>query len=297
MPKAIALFICSIGMSTTKIGWIGLGTMGIPMSQQLIKAGYPLTVYNRNKAKEASLKEQGANTASTPAELIRQVDVVVIMVTDDKAIHEIFNGNNGLLNSGASGKTIINMSTVSPAISKQMAELCNEQGNHYLDAPVSGSVKQAETAQLVIMVGGDKAVFEQVKPILTAMGKMANHVGDVGAGNVAKLAINTLLSIQTQGLAEALLLARQNGIEPGTLMELLNNGAMASPYMKIKGEAILNDNYTAAFSLKNIAKDLRLSKDIGLATPLGEAALKTFTEAENKFGDEDLIAVKKYLDK
>ncbi|MBD1392716.1 NAD(P)-dependent oxidoreductase [Mucilaginibacter glaciei] len=284
-------------MSTTKIGWIGLGTMGIPMSQQLISAGYPVTVYNRSKDKEATLKKQGADTAATPAALFQQTDVMIIMVTDDNAINEIFTGKEGLLSAGVNGKIIINMSTVSPSISKEMAALCKEQGNRYLDAPVSGSVKQAETAQLVIMAGGDAAIFEQVKPVLDKMSKMATHVGDVGAGNVAKLAINTLLSIHTQGLAEAVLLAKQNGIEAATLMELLNNGALASPYMKIKGDAILADNYKAAFSLKNIAKDLRLSKDIGLSTPIGEAALKTFGAAEHEFGNDDLIAVKKYLDK
>ncbi|RFZ83308.1 NAD(P)-dependent oxidoreductase [Mucilaginibacter terrenus] len=283
-------------MSTTHIGWIGLGLMGIPMSQQLLKAGYPVTVYNRNKDKEAALKEQGAQTASTPAELIQQTDVVVIMVTDDKAINELFNGNTGLLTAGVSNKIIINMSTVSPAISKEMAAKAREQGNHYLDAPVSGSVKQAETAQLVIMAGGEETVFEQVKPILEKMGKAAVYLGETGAGNTAKLAINTLLSLHAQGLAEAILLAKNNGIQLEVLLSLLNNGALANPFMKIKGEAIINDNYAAAFSLSNIVKDLKLAKDIGLKTPMGEAALDTFSSAAEQYGDDDLIAVMKYLE-
>lgn len=284
-------------MSKTKIGWIGLGTMGIPMSQQLVKAGYPVIVYNRSKDKEASLKEQGAATASTPADLIKQTDLAIIMVTDDNAIREIFTGADGLLKADATGKTIINMSTVSPAISKEMAALCQQQGNHYLDAPVSGSVKQAETAALVIMVGGDAEVFAQVEPVLKTMGKMATHIGDVGSGNTAKLAINTLLSFHAQGLAEAVILAQNNGITADVLLDLLNNGALANPFMKIKGDAILNDNYQPAFSLKNIAKDLRLAQDIGLNTPMGQTVLKTFGDAEQQFGDEDLIAVKKYLNK
>jgi 3-hydroxyisobutyrate dehydrogenase len=284
-------------MNTTKIGWIGLGTMGIPMSQQLVTAGYPVTVYNRSKEKEEALKQQGADTASTPAALLQQTDVVIIMVTDDNAIREIFSGENGLLSVGTTGKIIINMSTVSPAISKEMAALCIKQGNHYLDAPVSGSVKQAETAQLVIMVGGDEKAFEQVKPVLEKMGKMAIHIGEVGAGNTAKLAINTLLSFHTQGLAEAVILAKQNGIETETLLNLINNSALANPFMKIKGDAILSNNYKAAFSLKNITKDLRLAKDIGLSTPMGEAVLKSFSDAEAEFGNEDLIAIKKHLEK
>lgn len=284
-------------MKNTRIGWIGLGLMGTPMSQQLIKAEYHVTVYNRNKSKEAAAKELGAETAASPAELILQTDVIIIMVTDDNAINQIFHAEGGLLGAKASGKVIVNMSTVSPAISKEIAALCIAQGNHYLDAPVSGSVKQAETAQLVIMVGGDAAAFEQVKPALESMGKSTTLIGDVGAGNVAKLAINTLLSIHAQGLAEAVVLAKQNGIAPETLLTLLNSGALANPFMKIKGAAILNDNFTAAFSLNNIVKDLKLAKDIGLSTPLGEAALETYEAAQAEFGEEDLIAVLKQVEK
>jgi 3-hydroxyisobutyrate dehydrogenase len=283
-------------MNTTKIGWIGLGLMGNPMSQQLLKAGYPLTVYNRHKDKEAELKEQGAGTASTPKELLQQTDVVIIMVTDDKAIREIFTGENGLLSANTTDKIIINMSTVSPAVNKEMAELCEQQGNHFLDAPVSGSVKQAETAQLVIMAGGEAKVFEKVKPVLEAMGKMVVNVGATGTGNAAKLAINTLLSFYTQGLAEAVILAKNNGIQPETLLNLLGNAAIANPYTKLKGDSIINNNFKAAFSLKNIVKDLQLSRDIGLNTPLGQTALKTFEDAQQQFGDEDLIAIYKYLD-
>lgn len=283
-------------MNTTKIGWIGLGLMGTPMSQQLLKAGYPLTVYNRSKDKEAGLKEQGANTASSPKELLPQSDVVVIMVTDDKAIRDIFDGEDGLLAAEGSEKVIINMSTVSPAISKEMAQRCQQHGLSYLDAPVSGSVKQAETAQLVIMAGGEQSVFEKVKPVLETMGKLAVNVGDTGAGNAAKLAINTLLSFYTQGLAEAVILAKNNGIAPEVLLELLGNAAIANPYTKLKGEAIVNDNFKPAFSLKNILKDLKLSRDIGLTTPLGKTALETFEAAAEQHGDEDLIAIYKYLD-
>ncbi|MDB5142452.1 MAG: 6-phosphogluconate dehydrogenase [Mucilaginibacter sp.] len=282
-------------MSTTKIGWIGLGKMGIPMSQSLIKAGFPVIVYNRSKEKEESLKASGADVASSPAALIQQAEVVIIMVTDDKAINDIFKGDNGLLGSGTSGKIIINMSTVSPAISKEMAAACEQQGNHYLDAPVSGSVKQAQEAQLVIMAGGDEGTFEKSKPILEKIGRMALRVGDTGAGNTAKLAINTLLGIQAQGLAEAVIFAQQNGIKNTDLMTLINNSALGSPFIKIKGEAIVNSNFNPMFSLSNIAKDLRLAKDIGLSTPLGEVAYQTFQDAERALGDKDIIAVYKQI--
>ncbi|MDB5155113.1 MAG: 6-phosphogluconate dehydrogenase [Mucilaginibacter sp.] len=282
-------------MNTTKIGWIGLGKMGIPMSQQLIKAGYPVTVYNRSKEKEASFKSQGIATAASPALLLPASDIVIIMVSDDKAINDIFQGENGLLSAKTSGKIIINMSTVSPAISKEMAALCLQQGNHYLDAPVSGSVKQAEEGQLVIMVGSKEDTFEQAKPILEKIGRLAMLVGDTGAGNTAKLVINTLLGVYAQGLAEAVVFARQNGIKNTDLLTLINNSALGSPFIKIKGDAIINDNYNAAFALKHIAKDLRLAKDLGLNTPLGRVAFETYQEAEPALGEEDIISVIKQI--
>jgi 3-hydroxyisobutyrate dehydrogenase len=284
-------------MNTVKTGWIGLGKMGIPMSQQLIKAGYPLSVYNRSKDKEEVFKARGIGTAASPALLLKDADVVFIMVSDDRAINDIFYGDEGLLAAKVSGKIIINMSTVSPAISKEMAVVCKEHGNYYLDAPVSGSVKQAEDAALVIMVGGEAVAFEQAKPILEKMGKLVMLVGDTGAGNVAKLAINTLLGIVAQGLAETVTLAQQNGINAEALTTLIGNSALGSPFIKIKGDAIVNNNYNAAFALKHIVKDLRLAKDLGLATPLGETAYQTYQGAEAAFGEEDIIAVIKQVGK
>jgi 3-hydroxyisobutyrate dehydrogenase len=280
----------------TKIGWIGLGRMGIPMSQRLLNGGYPVTVYNRSKGKEEILLSRGATVALSPAQLMEQADVIVIMVSNDQAIRDIFAGNNSLLSSGIGGKIVINMSTVSPGISKEMAELCRQLGNHYLDAPVSGSVKQAESGGLVVMVGGEDAVFQEVKPILDQLGKLSIRVGDNGAGNITKLAVNTLLGIMSQGLSETILFARENGIETQDLLTVIHNSAMGNVYMKIKGDAILQNNFQAAFALKHIAKDLRLAKECGLNTPIGETAYKTFQEAEIDFGEEDIIAVIKKIE-
>jgi len=282
-------------MNTTKIGWIGLGNMGIPMAEQLLKADYAVTVYNRSKEKEAALKEMGALIAETPKNLISQTEVIILMVSDDAAIEQIFNGPEGLFSVEISGKIIVNMSTVSPAISKEMAALCKEKGAEYLDAPVSGSVKQAETGQLVIMVGGDEAAFEQVKPILEKMGKMVVRLGDAGVGNVAKLAINSLLALYTQGLAETVVFANQQGIKTEDLLNLLNNGAIANVFTKIKGDAIIADNYKPAFALKHIVKDLNLAKAIGLNSPLAKTTLQTFEAATTRYGEEDLIAVIKQV--
>jgi len=281
----------------TTIGWIGLGTMGVPMVKRLLEADYPVTVYNRTNAKAEALSEYTVSVVLSPAELFLQSEIIIIMVSDDNAIRDIFTGANGLLSSGVNGKVIINMSTVSPEISKEMAELCLKQGNQYLDAPVSGSVKQAEAGLLVVMVGGEEAVFEHAKPVLDHLSKLTIRVGNNGAGNSAKLAVNALLGIMSQGLAEVVLFAQSNGIESGDLLNIINNSAMGNVYMKIKGEAILENKFQAAFALKHIAKDLRLAKQSGLNSPLGDTIYKTFLEAEKEFGDEDIIAVIKKLEK
>lgn len=284
-------------MNTTRIGWIGLGNMGIPMAQQLLKAGYPLTVYNRNPEKAKLLQQAGAAIASTPSELTRQSDVIFIMVSDDEATSAVLVDEHGVLQEDSTGKIIVNMSTVSPGINRAMNTFCTKLGCSYLDAPVSGSVKQAETGQLVIMAGGERAVFEQVKPILLHLGKLAMLVGDHGSGNAAKLAINTLLGIHALGLAEATLFALQNNISPADLFTLFEHSALGNIFMKIKGDAILQGNYKAAFALKHIAKDLQLAAMEGLSSPLADTANQVFTEATSTHGEEDIIAVIRHLHK
>jgi 3-hydroxyisobutyrate dehydrogenase len=284
-------------MNTISIGWIGLGNMGTPMSQRLITAGYPVAVYNRNKEKETTLRAAGATTAATPAELASQTAVIFTMVSDDQAIRDIFQGDNGLLKAGTTGKLIINMSTVSPATSREMAAACEKQGSQYLDAPVSGSVKQAQEGQLVIMAGGNTTAFEQATPILQHLGRLVLRIGDAGAGNTAKLAINLLLGFHAQGLAEATLFARTHGVRTEDFLNIFNNSALGNVFGRIKGDAILQDNYKPAFALKLIAKDLRLAKAEGWNTPLAETTWQSFQQAEPGFGDHDIIAILQWLTK
>jgi 3-hydroxyisobutyrate dehydrogenase len=282
-------------MSNSKLGWIGLGNMGIPMSKQLIKAGFDLTVYNRNPLKTEELVKLGSKTAANPSQLIDGAEIVLIMVSDDQAVVDIFTGDKGLLKSTATHKTIVNMSTISPSISREMASLCKKNGHNYLDAPVSGSVKQAEEGQLVIMVGGDEATYQKVATVFSHLGKISSLVGETGAGNIAKLAINTLLGIQAQGLAEAVNFAENNGIQKTDLLNLINNSALGSVFIKIKGEAIISQNFNAVFALKHIAKDLRLAKAEGINSPLADTVLQSFQEAEATHGDQDIIAIANYL--
>jgi 3-hydroxyisobutyrate dehydrogenase len=279
----------------TGIGWIGLGKMGMLMAQRLLKHGFTLSVYNRTPGKEEILVSQGAVVASSPEDMMRLTDIIIVMVTDDQATRDIITGNDGLLSSGINGKIIINMSTVSADVSKEMAVLCLQQKNHYLDAPVSGSLKQAENGELVIMAGGEEAVFDRVKPVFDILGKLSIRVGNTGAGNIAKLAVNVFLGIITQALSESLVYAKNNGIDTRDLLNIINSGAMSNAYVKIKGDAILQDKYQPAFALKHIVKDLKLAIDSGFHYPLGETAYETFRKAEFEFGEDDIISINRYI--
>lgn len=284
-------------MEKMNIGWIGLGNMGIPMVKQLISAGYKVSVYNRTKGKEKLLNNQKIETVSSPLELTKQADIILLMVSDDAAVMEVFTASDGLLNGNTAGKIFVNMSTVSPSISKEMEAQCKQKDCFYLDAPVSGSVKQTEDGALVIMVGGNKLAYDKVKPLFDSLGKLSLHLGPCGAGNSAKLAVNILLGIITQGLAEVVLFAKQLNVNPEDLLTIVGNSAMGSPYIKIKGEALLNGNYQAAFALKHLAKDLRLAGNSGLNSPLGTLASQHFQEANLAgLGEKDVIAISKFLD-
>jgi 3-hydroxyisobutyrate dehydrogenase len=244
-------------------------------------------------------KEIGVSVAESPAALVDSSDFVITMLADDAALTEIYTGAGGVL-SGKPGNGLlcIDMSTVSPETTKKLAALCAEKGIAYLDAPVSGSVKPAEDAQLIIMAGGSRADFDKAQPIFNALGKASLLLGPNGAGNNAKLAINLFLAITIQGFSEAILFAQKNGIDTAQFLDIVNNGAVGSGLTKLKSGAILADNYKAAFALKHLVKDLRLAQSQGMDLPAGEAVLATFEQAlAGGLGDEDMIAIIKELGK
>ncbi len=283
-----------------KIGFIGLGNMGIPMVKNLVQAGYEVTVYNRTVDKAYALKEEiDVKVAERVAELPQNADVIISMLTNDAAVRAVYEGSEGIFQSAIKrGLIVIDMSTVSPETSRELAKAAAQNGIFYLDAPVSGSVKPAAEGQLVIMVGGDAEPFNSAKPVLEVLGKSATLLGDHGAGNVAKLAINLFLGISIQGLSEATIFAAKNGIAPEALLPLLNSSAVGSGLTKIKSDNIINGDYKAAFALKLLQKDLGLAADMGMNSVLGTAVLDTLQKAmDSGLADEDMVAVYKYLEK
>lgn len=283
-------------MALKTIGWIGLGNMGLPMVKNLIKAGFEVFVYNRTAAKAAPLVEAGASLAGSPRELWEKADTVITMVADDGALRQVHEGPDGLLAGAVNGKTVIDMSTVSPATTRELAAKLAEKGVDYLDAPVSGSVKPAELGQLVIMVGGKKAVYEAGVPIFEKLGKAAFYLGEQGSGNNAKLAINLFLSFTMQGLSEAVNFAREKGVAPAEMMAVINESAVSSVFTKLKTPNFVNDQYPAAFALKLMAKDLRLVKEQGMHSPGGLAIEESYRQATAEgLGEEDLSAIIKFI--
>jgi 3-hydroxyisobutyrate dehydrogenase len=280
------------------IGWIGLGNIGTPMVKNLIKAGFGVTVYNRTASKSAALsKEMKVTVAASPAELVESSDVIITMLSDDEAVKQIYEGENNIFSAQRDKElTMVDMSTVSPETTKYLAGLCAAKGISYLDAPVAGSIKPAEEAQLVIMVGGEEKIYEKVKPVFDAMGKMSVYLGENGKANVAKLSINLMLGIVAQGLAEAVVFARKNGLDAEQLLPLINASAVGSGVTKMKTDNIINNDYKAAFSLNLLHKDIRLAVENGMDTPAGQSLYHTLQAAKEKgYEDEDMISLLKYL--
>jgi 3-hydroxyisobutyrate dehydrogenase len=270
--------------------------MGMPMAKNLLKAGFEVTVYNRTAARAAPLREAGARLAVSAAAIWADADIVITMVSDDGALREIHEGKDGLLAGAQSGKLVIDMSTVSPVTSRELAAAMAGKGIDYLDAPVAGSVKPAELGQLVIMVGGKKEVYESALPIFGKLGKASFLLGEQGAGNIAKLAINTLLAFNMQGLAESVLFAKEKGIRPEAMLAVIGESALANPLIKMKSVNLAESNFQAAFALKHLAKDLRLALGQGLHTPGGITLHDSYQQAlAAGWGDKDISAIFPFL--
>lgn len=285
-------------MKQLKLGWIGLGNMGNPMVKNLLKAGFEVAVFNRTKNKEKELIDIGASSASSPQALMETCDVVFTMLSNDEAVKNIFEGELGLLSQPPAEKLIIDMSTISPETSRYLSAKCSVQDINFLEAPVSGSVKPAQDGTLIILVGGTDKNFEKAKPYFDILGKLSVHVGGAGVGSSAKLAINYLLGLNLQGLAETVLFAEKNGVSKNNMLTIINEGACGNGITKLKGTAILNNEYPAAFALKHLVKDLNLAKDAGLNSPLINPLAATYNAAQKEgLGEEDAMAIMKFLQK
>ena len=251
-----------------RVGLIGLGIMGAPMARNLLKAGFPLTVWNRTRAKADALRKDGAKTAATPRDLAREVDVLVVMVTNSPDVEAVLFGKDGAAEGARSGQLWIDMSTISPEVERSIAERAAAKGVRTLDAPVSGGEVGAIEARLSIMVGGDDADDARARPIFDALGKTIVHVGPHGAGQVVKLANQIAVVLNNLGVSEALVFAAAHGIDLEKTRQVIAGGAGSSWAMQNYAPKILAGDFRPGFMVDLQQKDLRLVLEAAFAKHL-----------------------------
>jgi 2-hydroxy-3-oxopropionate reductase len=249
-------------MSTT-IGFIGLGIMGKPMARNLMKAGYQLVVYNRSPGPMNELTAEGATAASNPREVAEQSNVVITMLPDSPQVQEVMTGENGVLAGAKANALVIDMSTISPVVTQQLARAAQARGVRMLDAPVSGGDVGAQQGTLSIMVGGSSEDFEQAKPLLEVLGKTIVHVGGTGAGQVVKACNQIVVALTIEAVSEALVLGSKAGVDPEVILQVLSGGLAANRVMEVRGPNFLQHNFQPGFKIALHQKDLGIALAAG----------------------------------
>lgn len=280
-------------MTIKRVGFLGLGTMGAPMSKNLRRKGFEVVVWNRSPAKAQALVADGVAVAATPAELIEKVDAFCTCVSDPAALEGVV---AELLPRARPGQLFIDFSTISVAMARSLAERFGKVGVGFADAPVTGSRGGAEKGTLVIMTGCSTATLERAMPIFMGVGEKVIHCGDVGAGTQVKLAGNALIAAMLQSFSEGLLLTTKAGVDPRKLIEVVQASGFRSPYFDFKGKALLERDFTPHFSIDLMHKDLSLFLDNAAAhrvpTPTAASLRETYNVARAAgHGGEDIAAV------
>lgn len=245
------------------LGFVGLGVMGSGMVNRLLGKGYRVTGYNRTREKAEWLIEKGMRWAGTPRAAVDASDITLSMVTNSAALAAVMNGPEGMLAGVKPGKILVDMSTVGPAFSRELAEKVREKGGDLVDSPVSGSVSTLEEGKLSVMVGGRKETFEQVRPLLLDIGRKVTHVGENGQALVMKIGVNLSLAVQMLAFCEGVLLAERSGIARETAVEVLTHSVIASPMVEYRGPFVLKMPEEAWFNVNMMQKDMLLALDLG----------------------------------
>lgn len=278
------------------LGYIGLGVMGGRMAERLIAKGHTVTGFNRTKAKAQSLIDGGLRWGETPRAVAAAADVIFVMVTDSAALEAVAYGDDGLLAAMAAGKVLVDMSTVSPATSRALAAQVRARGGDMVDCPVSGSVVTLTQGKLTMMVGGDRATFERIHPLLLDLGPKATYVGGNGVALAMKIALNLSIGVQLLAYAEGILLAEKSGIDRKTAVEVFLNSALASPMLQYRGNFVLQLPEDPLFNMKMMQKDsslaLALGRELGVPLPTTAIANEFLTAARGiGLEQEDCAAV------
>lgn len=280
------------------LGFIGMGTMGSHMAQQLLGAGYPLTVYDRTPDKARVLESDGARVAGSPRELAVQVEIVLASVTDDAAQEQVMFGPDGALAGVGEGSTLVDLSTVSPAASRRLYQAAHEKGATMIDAPVAGSVPQVEQGSLAVFVGGDEAAYNRCREVLAVLGT-TYYMGPSGMGTTMKLVVNTLLGLGMQALAEAIALGEKAGLPQEQLLDVLGEMATLSAGQKAKLANVRRGEYPTNFSLALMHKDLGLILDqaaeVSVPMPATAVAQQMCAAALARGMDADFSVIVRFM--
>lgn len=285
-------------MAKESIGFIGLGIMGLPMARNLLKAGYPVVTYNRTSSRTEELAADGATTASSPKEVSEQASVIITMVTDSPDVEEVVLGQNGVIEGIQRDAVLIDMSTISPSVTRAIAERVEEKGGRMLDAPVSGGSWGAIEGTLSIMVGGEKSVFDRCLPVFQAMGKNIVHTGPNGMGQTTKLVNQILVAGTMNAVAEAMVFAASSGADLETTIEAVKGGAAGSWQLQNLGPRLIKGDFAPGFMVRLQQKDLRLilegAREMRLTLPATALINQLFASLEaSGNGDEGTQALVK----
>lgn len=281
------------------VGLIGLGLMGRPMGMNVLKAGYPLTVWNRTAARAEDLVAAGAKLAQSPQEVAASSEFLITMVSDPPALEEVLWGARGAMLGLKRGSIYMDSSTVSPALARRISAACAEKGAKFLDAPVTGGDWGARKGELVFMIGGEEETLKEAEPVISVMGKKWFHLGPNGAGQTIKLAMNAILALQVGALAEALALVTRAGLPAEKLVEVLQSSMARSGVLDVKAPNLLKGEYVPSFPLRLMHKDLGLALDLanqlGVPLPATAAARETYSAVKGAAKEDlDYSAVMKF---
>ncbi|HYL45431.1 MAG TPA: NAD(P)-dependent oxidoreductase [Candidatus Limnocylindrales bacterium] len=284
------------------IGFIGLGLMGKPMAKNLLKAGYPVVVWNRTAARADELVREGAKLGKSPRETAAQADVLITIVSDPPALEQVLWGAEGALGALKRSSTYIDSSTISPELARRIATACAERGVDFLDAPVTGGTWGAEEGKLVFMIGGKKEVLDRVEPVLAAMGQRFFLLGPNGAGQTVKLAMNLILALEVEALAEAMALVTRAGVPGEKLVKVMQSSMAHAAVLDVKAPLILKNEYPPSFPLRLMHKDMRLALELarqeGLNLPAAAASYATYSAVKEAAKDDpDYAAVARFWTK
>jgi 2-hydroxy-3-oxopropionate reductase len=285
-----------------RIGFIGLGIMGKPMALHLLSAGYPLVVLNRSPGPQNELVSAGATAGHSPKHVAEQSDVVITMLPDSPDVEQVILGKEGVLEGLLPGGLVIDMSTVLPSLARRIADAARQKKCDSLDAPVSGGQVGAENATLSIMVGGTTEAFDRAIPIFQCMGKNIVHIGEAGAGQVAKAANQIVVAVTIAAVSEALVLATKAGVDPARVREALLGGFAQSRILDLHGNRMLQRNFQPGFKTKLHRKDMSIvlntAKELGLTLPVSEAVTELMSDLTvSGGGDLDHSALLTVLEK